>query len=133
MAKKTYKSRSGKHGTLMQTAADPDFGKDTRGDFKGKILMANGEPLSEEAKEAQRKEWDMKLQASYDKHKAIELEVDHYNENLEKLDKDYQGIDVKNYLIVRMMHSPVVKNGMFVGNKIYTYILFTLLAPPKTV
>lgn len=39
MPKKTYKSKSGKHGSIYEVVSDKDYGKDTRGEAKDKVYM----------------------------------------------------------------------------------------------
>ena len=45
---KTHKSKSGKHGKLVDVVTDPNYGKDVRGNFKGKVFMSStGDPSQE--------------------------------------------------------------------------------------
>lgn len=115
MAKKVYKSTSGKRGSLLEVAQDPDYGKDTRGNAKKKVYMYNakGELVDTDKLKNSLKSPDLK-----EEHPEV-VGAKLYNEKLTKLEEQYTGINLMpSTLIIRLRRSINMVGGLWIPDQI---------------
>jgi hypothetical protein len=108
------KNASGKKGSLMDVITDSNYGKDTRGEAKGKVYMSNSNniilPSGHSIDLAARQQ--ATLQA-----KALQEMTDAYNASLYELDPEYSELELFNgTMLVRLKRQPSTKNGIILSS-----------------
>lgn len=114
---KKFKTASKKRGDLMEVVTDPNYGVDTRGDFKGKVFMPSGEVYdSNEMKEREKQQ--AQEFATIDELESSK--IDDFNNNLLN-DPLYEKLSIiaDERVLVRMTKAPLfTKSGLRIPTNI---------------
>lgn len=116
---KSAKSVSGKRGTLLQVANDPNYGKDTRGEAKDRVFFnakgetVNGGESMKKQLEQDKERLDKQAAERYDK--AVS-----YNLNLPNLEKEYTELSLSpGTVVVRLIRKDISQtaSGLYLPNQ----------------
>lgn len=115
---KRFKSASKKTGNLMDVVTDPNYGKDTRGDFKGTYPMVNTNKEDVDMTEIE-KQREQKIKEAQEKNTKDAETVKQYNQDIYKETKTiYFGTVPPSHVLVRLEKLDAEVNGIIMQHKL---------------